>query len=232
MSLPIAAALFDKDGTLFDFQATWGVFTRGLLEEEAPDPDQRAEMADLLGFDLGTGLFRKDSLVIAGTAAEVHDALAPLLPDGQAADLLARMNARTAEAPQIEVTPLVPFVQAMRDRGLSIGVATNDAEAPARSHLRRAGVEHAFDFIAGYDSGHGGKPAPGQLLAFARAVGVPPAACLMVGDSLHDLHAGAAAGMRPVAVLTGVAEADDLAHAAEVVLPSIAHLPAWIDAQE
>ena len=53
----------------------------------------------------------------------------------------------------------------------------------------------------------------------------------MVGDSRHDLEAGRAAGMRPVAVLTGIARAADLAPHAEVVLPDIGALPAWLDAQ-
>jgi len=50
----------------------------------------------------------------------------------------------------------------------------------------------------------------------------------MVGDSLHDLHAGRAAGMQCVAVLTGVAEAAELGPAADIVLPDIGHLAAWL----
>ncbi len=95
--------------------------------------------------------------------------------------------------------------------GLALGVATNDAEAPARAHLAAVGQEHAFDFIAGYDSGFGGKPGPGMCLGFAKAVGLVPEHVLMVGDSTHDLEAGRAAGMRTVAVLTGMAEAEVLA---------------------
>ena len=51
----------------------------------------------------------------------------------------------------------------------------------------------------------------------------------MVGDSLHDLSAARAAGMRAVAVLTGVAGREDLAPAADVVLDGVADLPRWID---
>jgi phosphoglycolate phosphatase len=51
----------------------------------------------------------------------------------------------------------------------------------------------------------------------------------MVGDSLHDLHAGRAAGMRTVAVLTGMASHADLAPHADLVLPHIGHLPDWLD---
>ena len=110
-------------------------------------------------------------------------------------------------------------------------MATNDAEAPARAHLGSAGVEDLFDFVAGYDSGFGGKPEPGQCLAFADAVGLDPEHVIMVGDSTHDLHAGQAAGMRTVAVLTGMAPGAELAPFADVVLPDIGHLPAWISKQ-
>ncbi|MEO0380084.1 MAG: HAD-IA family hydrolase, partial [Pseudomonadota bacterium] len=81
----------------------------------------------------------------------------------------------------------------------------------------------------GFDSGHGGKPAPGQLLAFCEAMDLPPEAVLMVGDSLHDLHAGRAAGMRCVAVLTGMATAKELAPHADMVLAHIGEIPGWLD---
>ena len=50
----------------------------------------------------------------------------------------------------------------------------------------------------------------------------------MVGDSRHDLAAGRAAGLTTVAVLTGVAVAEDLADLADAILPDISHLPGWI----
>ena len=50
----------------------------------------------------------------------------------------------------------------------------------------------------------------------------------MVGDSLHDLQSGRAAGMVTIAVLTGVADTSELAPFADVVLPDISHIPAWL----
>ena len=117
----------------------------------------------------------------------------------------------------------------MRGRGLRLGLATTDTELPARRHLAAAGVLEMFDFIAGCDSGWGGKPAPGQLLAFAAHLGMDPRQAAMVGDSTHDLKAARAAGMQAVAVLTGVAEAAELAPHADVVLPDIGGIAAWLD---
>ena len=228
----IKGLLFDKDGTLFDFNASWGAWTRSLLMDEAGgDPALAAQLADAMGYDLARGVFHPHSIVIASTASEVADVILPLLPPQTKASLIARMNAKAARVPQVAAAPLAPLMADFRARGLMLGVATNDAEAPARVHLTHAGIIDAFDFIAGYDSGYGGKPAPGQLLAFADAAGLAPDTCAMVGDSLHDLHAGRAAGMTTIAVLTGIADTAELAPAADVVLDSIAQIPAWLDAR-
>jgi len=203
----IKGILFDKDGTLFDYNATWGAWTLGMLENEAAgDPSVVAQLARVLGYDVENRVFFPDSIVIASTVGELADAILTVVPGDRDALIV-------------------------RDAGFKLGIATNDAEAPARLHLQRADVERFFDFIAGYDSGYGGKPAPGQMNGFLKAVGLQASECLMVGDSLHDVHAGKAAGMRTVGVLTGPAPREELAPHADVVLNSIAELPNWIASQ-
>lgn len=225
----IKGVIFDKDGTLFDFNATWGAWARGVLEAETIHaPQTLIPLAETLGYDLEAGLFLRDSLVIASTVREIVEAAMPIVGESSADAMIARFNAAAAVAPQIEATPLVPFVRRLRAARLTLGVATNDGEAPARAHLAKSGVECEFDYIVGSDSGFGGKPAPGQLFAFCEQTDLSPDVCVMVGDSTHDLHAGRAAGMATVAVLTGVAQAHDLAPHADVVLPSIADLPRWL----
>lgn len=228
-SMNIRGLVFDKDGTLFDFTATWGAWAADVIATETRNaPERRAGLARVLGFDLATLTFHPSSIVIASAARDIAQAAMPYLEDGSVDAVLARWNALAARAPQVEATPLIPFVAGLKDAGLRLGVATNDAEHPARAHLTAAGVAEAFDFIAGSDSGYGGKPEIGQLTAFCAATGLLPAQCVMVGDSTHDLHAGRAAGMTCVAVLTGVAQADELAPFADVVLPSIAQIPDWL----
>jgi len=229
MTAALKGLIFDKDGCLFDFNATWGGFTARLLRNETKDvPERLVPLADALGFDLATGTFRKDSLVIAGTADEVVAATLPFVPETSAAALLDRFKTASMTAPQIEVTPLAPLFSQLRTAGFTLGIATNDAEVPARGNLQSVGVEDYFDFIAGFDSGFGGKPAPGQLHGFCDATGLAPSVCVMIGDSTHDLHAGRAAGMTTVGVLTGVATRDDLEPYADHVFASIADLPAWL----
>jgi len=229
----IRGVLFDKDGTLFDFRATWAAWSRRLLEDLAQGADaDPAVLGQAVGFDVATDTFASDSPVIAHTVPEIAALLLPYLPGMGGAELVARMNALSAEADLVPAVPLPPLFERFRVMGLRIGLVTNDGEAPARAHLAWAGVENYFDFVAGFDSGHGAKPAPGPLLAFARALGLGPAEVVMVGDSRHDLIAGRAAGMATVAVLTGVAPAEELAPVADAVLPDIGHLPGWIAARD
>ncbi|WP_170409211.1 HAD family hydrolase [Ruegeria atlantica] len=229
--MPIDAILFDKDGTLFDFANTWGGFGRSVLEKLSDgDAMLAAELGRAIGFDPISEEYADDSIVIAGTVEEIAEALSPFFPDMPNDELVDILNAESATATQAPAVPLVPFLDALRQAGLKLGVATNDGEMPALQHLASVGIRDHFDFVAGYDSGHGFKPGPGQLIAFATHVGVDPSRVAMVGDSLHDLQAGRAAGMTTIGVLTGLAPAEALAPMADVVLPDIGHIPAWLAA--
>ncbi|GAB1362348.1 HAD family hydrolase [Rhodobacter sp.] len=227
----IRGIVFDKDGTLFDFRASWGRWAQGFIAQLARDQDHARTLADAIGYLPDRNSFAPDSPVIAATAADIAAALLPHLEGFTQDSLTEAIDEAAAGVPMAEAVPLVALFNTLRARGLKLGVATNDSEVPARAHLDRHGLTPLVDFIAGWDSGHGAKPAPGMCLAFASATGLDPAHVLMVGDSLHDLDAGRAAGMRPVAVLTGIAKAGDLAPHAEVVLADIGALPAWLDAQ-
>lgn len=232
MSKTVKGILFDKDGTLFDFNATWAVWAHNFLTDlVGGDTSKAAFLGGALGFDYAHRTFHPESPVIAGTAEEVAEYIKPFVPEIADADLLDRMNTAAAAAPQVEAVPLAPLLAQLRAGGMKLGVATNDAEHPARTHLVNAGVLDQFDFVAGFDSGFGGKPQPGQLLAFADQLGLEPSQVVMVGDSLHDLHAGRAAGMICIGVLSGMATGPDLSPHADVVLPDIGFLPDWLTQQ-
>jgi phosphoglycolate phosphatase len=224
----LQGVLFDKDGTLFDFAKTWEAWASAFIARLATGPDHATRIGAAIGFDTVLNRFVRGSIVIAGAPDEVAAALTPEVPGHSLQSLIAIINEEAARAPQVEAVPLAPFLAGLRADRLRLGVATNDAEGPARAHLGAAGVTDLFDFIVGYDSGYGSKPGPGQLLGFAEAMRLAPEACVMVGDSLHDLHAGRAAGFSTVGVLTGYADADELRALADAVLPNIGHLPNWL----
>jgi len=212
-------------------QATWGAFTGRFLQKTARGDAALFEvLAHELGYEIDTGRLRADSIAVAETPVRIAQAILPHLSGRTSlADLVARLNDDAANAPLAPVPNLPACLSDLTSRGLRLAVATNDAETPARAHLEAAGILPFFDMVLGYDSGHGGKPAPGQLLAVCDVFDIPGNRLVMVGDSLHDLMAGRAVTARTGGVLSGTATAADLAPLADVVLPDVGELPSWLD---
>ena len=227
--MTLKAILFDKDGTLFDFGATWNNWTMSVIDHYSEGSANLAQhIADAIGFDLAKREFLPSSPIIAGTNREAAELVASALDDADV-DAVELYLAESAEnAPLAPVVPLAPYLTALRKEGFLLGVVTNDTERNAYTHLNAAGAEGLLDFVAGHDSGFGAKPDPDPLLAFAKQFDLRPDQVAMVGDSTHDLIAGRRAGMITVGVLTGMATEDVLAEYADVVLPDISHIPSWL----
>ncbi len=227
----VKGLLFDKDGTLFDFQTTWGAWAAAFIDElTGHDASLRPRLADAMHFDANAKIFHPSSPMIALSNRECAEVVSGALPGSSVDDIEQRMIASASNAPLAQATPLAPFLDTMTAQGIALGVMTNDAEAVAHAHLGSAGVADRFVFIAGSDSGYGAKPDPAPLLAFATVTKLDPAHVAMVGDSTHDMMAGQAAGMQTIGVLTGPADEAELSPFADVVLPDIGHIAAWLTA--
>ncbi|MDG1239763.1 MAG: HAD family hydrolase [Planktomarina sp.] len=228
----IRGVIFDKDGTLFDFQSTWGIWTSQVLVRIAgSDGVLLGQLARALGYDTEARRVQPGSVIVAGTPMEIAAVIHGYMPAMSQTQIFDWLNKEAETAPQVLVTDLHRLTAELRRINLGLCVMTNDAENPARAHLASVEALDLFDFVIGSDSGFGAKPDAAPLLALADKMDIPAAACVMVGDSTHDLRAGRAAGMRVVAVLTGLAEVAELAPLADAVLPDVSYLPAWISAQ-
>ncbi|MGH1464920.1 MAG: HAD family hydrolase [Cognatishimia sp.] len=222
--------IFDKDGTLFDFGATWSGYTQSVIAHFAQGrADKMAAISNALGFDLASGNYHPDSPVIAGTNRQTAELLASVVSGGDVQAIERYLRQSAAQVTAVAAVPLVPFLQGLKTQGQKLAVMTNDTEFGAHAHLREAGVADHFDTIIGADSGYGAKPDPDPLLAIAEIMSIDPAHLVMIGDSTHDLLAGKRAGMRTIGVLTGIAEAAELAPYADIVFKNIGGVPAWLE---
>jgi phosphoglycolate phosphatase len=229
MPAAIKGLLFDKDGTLFDFHQSWSGWIMDLIDTLSEGlAERRDHIAECLEYDYENRVFLPGALSIAGTVKEQAGVLSAALPQWSTDEIEAFLVRSAASARMVPAVPLAPLLGGFRAAGLRVGLATNDAESAARRHLEGAEIIDKFDYVAGYDSGYGAKPHPGMCSGFARALDLDPAACVMIGDSTHDLVAGRAAGMVTIAVLTGMAGRDELAPFADAVLPDIGALPGWL----
>jgi phosphoglycolate phosphatase len=222
--------LFDKDGTLVDFDETWGPATHVIIRTLAGgDPELMRAQAEMLHFALDEKRFAPTSPLISGSLGSYGAMWGEALGRSDIAALKREIDALAEIESLKALTPIgepAVALAALKAMGLRLGVATNDAESSARRQIEALGLDEAIEFVAGYDSGHGGKPEPGMVVAFARQLGVTPRRIAMVGDSRHDLEAARAAGALAVAVLSGLADRAALAPLADHVVDDIAALPA------
>ena len=229
---PITAILFDKDGTLLDFHATWApINIHAAAFAAGGDPILQQRLLAVGGLDAGTERYRAGSLLAAGNAAEIA---AAWVAAGSRHEPLALTQAldrifKDGVADAVPVIPLGPFFRRLKARGFKLGIASSDSAAAIHATAVHFDFAAALDFYAGYDSGYGHKPGPGMVQAFAAAVGCVTAAIAVVGDNLHDMQMGASAGCGwKVGVLTGTSDRGTLLTGADVVLADIAELETWL----
>lgn len=233
--MPLRGVLFDKDGTLLDFWRTWVPINREVaLYAARGEPRLAAELLALGGQDPATDAIEPGSVLAAGTHDEVAEVFAARLgaeTPARLAEHIARIFSEGGAKHAALIDGVLEMLDALRGRGLTLGVATNDsAEGLEASLGRHAGLLARFAFCCGCDSGHGAKPAPGMVLAFCRATGLAPGEVAVIGDAVHDLEMGRRAGVGlKVGVLGGTSPRDVLAPHADLVLDSAAllhlHLP-------
>jgi phosphoglycolate phosphatase len=232
----LRAILFDKDGTLIDFDRTWGPAAYEVMRTLAGgDPARLRRLMQVSAYVEAERRFLPSSPLVGGSSSEYGPLWAEALgrPPGRA--LYREMDRLFLHWGLETLAPIgdpAAILGRLRAGGFRLGIATNDAEASARAQAARLRLLDLCPFIVGYDSGHGSKPDPGMIQAFVRQHGLLPGEVAMVGDSVHDLRAARAAGVVAVAVLTGPLgeEArESLAGDADHILGSIADLPAWLE---
>ena len=229
--------LFDKDGTLIDFRATWVPAYRGVAAELARHlgggTALEHRLLARLGYDVPSDTFAEDSPLLWATndAIAAHWAATPEVAHGlDVHEIVQRHFSDLERYPPRPVGDLPSLFARLRGRGLVLGMATMDDTAVAYATLTRLGIADRLDFVVGADAGHGEKPGPGMVRAFGAAGGLEPAEVIVVGDTPADLLMARRAGCaRAIAVRTGATPLHRVADLADHVLPSVQEIETVLD---
>jgi len=202
MTNSVAAVLFDLDGTLVDTIPLILACYEHTLRAHLP------------GYDPGR------RVIISNLGRSLDDILMDYARDAGAADPAAagREMLQTYRAFQRVHLPLLirPYegvremLEGLRARGLTLGVVTSKVEWAARETYERYGLDRFLSIEVFHDDTVRHKPDPEPLQHAAEKGGLEAARTVYVGDSVHDMAAGRAAGMRTIGALWGPSGREEL----------------------
>ncbi len=189
--IPIQAILFDLDGTLID---------------SAPDLGAAADqMRVVRGMpSLPIDLYRP--LAGSGARGMLHIAFGMTPEDDAFADMREEFfqiyeKRMTQDTTIFDGVP--ELLTGIVARKLQWGVVTNKSKRFTDPLAAQMSLFATAGAVVSGDTTPHAKPHPEPLLEAARRIGVPPQACVYVGDDERDIIAGKAAGMYTVAAVYG-----------------------------
>lgn len=229
----VKAILFDKDGTLIDFNGTWHELYKSLALEVAGGDERRADyLLEIGGYDSASHSFIAGSELAAGTTPGIVRLWLPDANEQEFAFWRARLDRAFIEEGPVAAVPVAGLhetIDTLFAAGIKLAVVTNDLEQSAENTLVRFGIRDKFVAVLGYDSVTNPKPHAEPVHKFCREAGLTPDQVLVIGDNSHDIEMARNAGAGyAVGVLTGTGTHEVLSENSDAVLGSIADLPAWL----
>lgn len=228
-----ALIIFDKDGTLIDFNFMWASWVTELAArlERAADVALASQLYAAMGYDTAHASVVAGSPLAAHSMADLYTLTAQVVQDVGLPREQAEQAAQEAWFVPDAVALARPLADlprvfsSLRGRGILLAVATSDDRASTVMTLRAMGIASMVSALVSADDGLANKPAPDMLMHLCRALRIAPALSMMVGDAVADMEAARDAGIGTrVGVLSGLSPRELLEPHADIIVNSIGAL--------
>jgi len=231
------AIIFDKDGTLIDFDAMWGGWVVYLAEQLhlVSGLNVREALCLTMGYDDKTRKVSATGKLASRPMSQLYQATIHVVQS---------FGLNTSEAECIvekawcipdpvmlarPLTNLWSLFSNLREHGIQIAIATADDRAPTQAMIEAFDIEEFISTMACADDGIPSKPAPDMVLTVCQRLNLDPKNVMVIGDTASDLKMARAAGAGlAVGVLSGVSSTKDLIPYADVLIESIDELHDYI----
>lgn len=234
------AIIFDKDGTLLDFDAYWvTVSVKALTDVLAHFEMSEVPLAELLApLGVHDGVTDIDGILCKGTYAQMGEAVYDALCrhglratcEAVTAVLLAAYDAHASDGTvRPTCADLCEVLSSLRARGKRLAVVTTDKESITLHCLRALGVETLFDRIYTDDGKTPVKPNPYCVTDLCRLTGISPDRTVMVGDTETDVRFARNAGIASIRLSAREDGCASTAWEADAVIRSLSELRTLIE---
>ncbi len=213
----IRLIIFDWDGTLMDSEAHIVASMHGAMDNMGIERLPVTDISNIIGLGMREAL---DTLFPAQAANDdfAHDFVAAY-----------REYFFAEDADQGFFGGAMQVLEAMRQRGLLLAVATGKSRRGLQMALQQHGLEKYFDATRCADE-TASKPDPLMLDEILQTLSVAPEQAVMIGDTEYDMGMAASAGTHAIAANYGVHESSRLLRYSLLgSLESITDLPNLMD---
>lgn len=230
--------IFDKDGTLIDFDAMWGGWVVHLAKQlqAISGLHVRETLCLAMGYDDANQKVLAHGKLAATPMAKLYRLTVEVM---QALGLSAERAEQVVQQGWCIPDPVLLAKQFTDTRDLfeklhhqkvKLAIATTDDRAPTQAMIEAFDIEDYLTTMVCADDGILAKPAPDMVLAICERMNIDPSKVMVIGDTTADLRMGraAAAGL-VVGVLSGVSAASDLIPYADVLIDSVDELHTYAE---
>lgn len=206
--MPLAAVLFDLDGTLID--------------SERDNIESVVLAMRRLGRELGQ---EERDFIIGHSWRDIYAMLVRnhgiQLPMAELIDIAVDEKQALIAAHGFRVLPgAKELVSRLAGQGVPLAIASGSSRREVHEAVDGLGLRACFGALLGAEDYAAGKPDPAPYLAAMKALQVPAAGCVVVEDAQPGVRAGRAAGAVVVGVQAGNFAGYDLSEA-HVVVPTL-----------
>ena len=238
--IPCRLVIFDKDGTLVDFTATWVPLIRKRAQFLVKSLGGNGELEALLlkswGIDPVTGkIDPRGPCPVSPRSEEIVIGTMTLYQKGYPWDESKQWVMEAFDQADVTTdrkTLLRPvdgiqnLLRRLKRDGLYLALATSDERRDTEVVLSSLGLETLFDALVCAGEVDAPKPDPEAILTLCNRFSIPPGETIFIGDTVTDMIMGKRA---QVALTIGIVEGgvtprDELERVADVVFDSIRDL--------
>ncbi len=200
------AIIFDKDGTLIDFDAFWVSVSVKAIEDVLKQTGMQEIPVTVVleAFGVHDGVTDINGVLCKGTYEEMGHIVHGILREhgcsltcDEVVRLVLDAYNRNADAGDVKPTcpELAEVLTGLKAQGIKLAVVTTDNLEITRKCLNKLGIAHLFDHVYTDDGEAPTKPDPACAYDFCRRVGVEKEHVVMVGDTMTDMRFAKNAGI-------------------------------------
>jgi phosphoglycolate phosphatase len=224
------AIIFDKDGTLIDFDAMWGNWTLQLAYrlKTSVGLDIRQALCECYGYDIARSKILPDGKLTCTPMWRLRELMIEEVKSLGISTIEASCAVEKAWHVPDPVTLAKPFTDIhklfanIHKLGIKIAIATTDDRIPTEAMLEAFGVRDLVATMVCANDGIKAKPAPDMITTICARLNVDPYKVIVIGDTVADLQMARSAGAGYIiGVLSGVGSLANLTPLADILIDTV-----------